>query len=142
MSKSKRGVGSPPKDFNKAQRRRWREYRASNKYLRREHREILRGVVLAVVSYEVHSQRLEKLVSGKSVTDRKTTALRNYVKMLADNMRDHNRHLIQVTSKVAVPRVPAQKVNGKVKKLTLRGQDDEKDWQGRNPENDHFFEER
>ena len=94
-SKSK-GLGSPPDGFNKAERKRWREYRSSNRYLRSEHREIVRGAVQTVLEYEDCLARLRKLIM-KGTPTTKVTTLKNHTVMLQGMVKDYNNQLVKVT---------------------------------------------
>lgn len=110
-------LGSPPKEFNKAERERWRAYRASNPHLRREHRELLRGAVQTVIKYEQWMERLEKLLRKGSSTS-KITPVQKQVLLLSSLMKNFHYQIIRVTS-------PARSPNPRSRNsVVLRDQDD------------------
>ena len=150
----RRGVGAPPADFSSVEKARWNDYSRSNRYLRQEHRELLRGHVKTVILYEYHLRRLDKAVRDPEKTSRQLAGSRNQVYLLSQMVRAGETNLLKVTQegwrfermqrkagkaeRVRGPNgrpVAADSAKGKQGTITLRDAESLRD-----PDNDHFFD--
>ena len=121
--KKKRGVGSPPSSFSKAEKRCWKRHATTNKYLRREHREFLRTLVKVSVAYERGLKRFEKMIERRGTPPSQIRKQQQFLALLNSRSKHCETQLLRITANGSKPK--GRRVMSKP--INLRGEEESSD---------------